>query len=209
MNNSLRFCFQPHKRIIDVLKITILLSGTYLPTHFCTHAAAVIKDEQRQETFVIEYDGFEMNTKQLRHDINSYYGYVDLYSDKSFSDFQNAYNKEFKPGGYHCLDNNCADAVNFMLDYFFPDKRAQCWYKAKQMLCCLPGIAFFGASCVPPPLMISSPLDVFSRAKSIAETAEQKKLSASFSKSVIKEYTASERIEVVDIAPCAAPSMHL
>jgi hypothetical protein len=155
-------------------KITIYLyDDKCLLSHCCTHIAAVIEEEERQKRFVIEYG--QDNTEKLQSP-NEYSDSVVLYSNKDMDNFIKQYEQEFKDDNYNFCFKNCADAVNHTLDYFFPNSyAAQCWFTTKKLVCCLPGIAFLGGSCVPAPLLITTPKSVFSKAKSISNSREDKK----------------------------------
>ena len=149
-----------------MLKITVHLYGAL--SHCYTHIAAVIREEDRQEKFVIEYGMGD--TENLAHpDKKS--DCVVLYSNKKMDNFIRQYQQKFKHEEYGFCYKNCADAVNYMLDYFFPHAyAAQCWFTTKKLVCCLPGIAFLGGSCVPAPLLITTPISVFSKAESISSS---------------------------------------
>lgn len=156
-----------------VTKIAIYIYDDYL-SHCCTHIAAVIEDEKRQEKFIIEYGRGDTEKLAFPH---RHSDSVVLYSNKDIRDFIEQYKKEFEDDDYSFFYKNCADAVNYMLDYFFPKSyAAQCWFTTKKLVCCLPGIAFLGASCVPAPLLITTPQSVFTKATCISISNEREEV---------------------------------
>ncbi len=86
------------------------------------------------------------------------------------NDFQTEYQKKFISKNYKYLKNNCADAVKFTLDYFFPETTAEhAYYCAYQMLCCLCCIGTLGLKCFSTvPACITTPNDVFKMAQQLS-----------------------------------------
>jgi hypothetical protein len=155
-------------------KISIYFYDNCFPSHCLTHIAAVIEAEVEEKKYIIEYGYGEESPDELAFP-NEYTDLVVLYSKKDINGFIECYQQEFKEQDYRFLYKNCADAVNRALDYFFTESTAeQCWFAAKKMLCCLPGILFFSGSCAPAPLLITTPKSVFAKAKSIAAATTKK-----------------------------------
>ncbi len=153
---------------MPVIRVYLYDKGFGQISHLGTHIAARVFDEQSRQQIYIEYSP-RPNLNGIKYPGESS-DYIDLYSDKDFSEFVEAYKQKFKAGDYRFLKKNCADAVNFVLDHFFPGAyEARLRFEAERLACCLPGIAFFSAKCMPAPLYISTPAAVFAKAKRIEE----------------------------------------
>ncbi|MBV8802539.1 MAG: hypothetical protein JO131_06185 [Gammaproteobacteria bacterium] len=168
-------------------KISIFLYSDNAPSHCCTHIAAKIEDEKSNKKIIIEYGTEETGSvneiayPDLKHQT------IVLYSNKSIEEFEKLYNKKFQNGDYNFFTKNCADAVNFSLNYFFSEMyRARIMHTAKKVVCCVP-INLLGFTCCPAPLMIETPLGVFTKAKAIAQTHSYDKASIMLSESLLKD----------------------
>ena len=97
---------------------------------------------------------------------------VELYSSKSNIDYDNflvEFERKFPPISYRHVTHNCADAVNFALDYFFTTTPAACAYTLLRFACgwtccCTCGCCY----CLPAPPRIATPFDVWNRARLLA-----------------------------------------
>lgn len=157
------------------VEITINLYGSCC-AHYCTHVAAVLRNPSEKTAVLIEYDDVP-SMKNLR--LNRIYQFeeeenscrvstIKLYSNKKLSDFIEAFNKEFKKKSYSYFFNNCANAVKFLLDFFFPNERCySSLYTGYQLLFCVGFIGSLGLlNCLPaPPSTVVTPADVYKKAK--------------------------------------------
>lgn len=91
-------------------------------------------------------------------------------TDKNYDDFIKAYTGQFDSKNFCCVSKNCADAVNFMLDYFFPEpyctNAALDTYRVLCSAFCLATLGIF--SCLPSPCCMMTPPDVLRKAKALS-----------------------------------------
>jgi len=157
------------------VEIAINLYGTNY-AHYCTHVAAVLREPSTNTVMLIEYGGVSTVENERLRRIHKFEGEensdnistVKLYSDKSLTDFLEAFNANFDEDNYSFCTNNCADAVQFLLNYFFPDEHCYSFlYAGYQLLCCAGIVGSFGLlNCFPaPPCTIVTPTDVYKKAK--------------------------------------------
>jgi hypothetical protein len=162
-----------------MVKIKIILFGRSVPFHFPRHIAAVISDQESQRSFTIDYPfpktGQETIDPQTAQD--SLYGraktnccisVTTLYSDQNYLEFIKQFGEHFaKANQYTFLSHNCASAVDFALDYFFPDdsdyQALNTIYRALFSASCL--ITCGLIACFPAPPCIDTPTDVYNKAK--------------------------------------------
>ena len=154
-------------------KITVYYYEEYCgATHCNTHIAAVIEDEKNQKTVVVDYSKESIGKTFTSHtEFDGAKAKIILESKIPIGGFQGLYASRFDEEEFGCMSKNCSDAVNLALNHFFPEtSAAQCWFTTKKLVCCLPGIAFLGAGCVPAPLFITTPKSVFAKATSISKS---------------------------------------
>lgn len=161
--------------LAPTVEITINLFGSCC-MHYCTHIAAVVRNPSEKKAILIEYEKVSAIKEFRLHQIYEFQekensccvSTVKLYSNKNMHDFLKAFNTKFKPKGYCYCSYNCADAVQFLLDYFFPNERCYAsLYTGYQLLCCFGFIGSLGLlNCFPaPPCTIVTPTDVYKKAK--------------------------------------------
>lgn len=161
-----------------MVEITVMLFGKRV--HFFTHLEAVIKDLETGRSFYINYPSMETlndskkNTKNSTDSASKYSNFasqVTLYSDGNLDNFIDSYYHEFGDKGKYCFPTyNCSSAVNFALDYFFPEETIlKLTQSITQSLFCCFSLACCCASCCPMPLGIDAPADVFRLAKRLSK----------------------------------------
>lgn len=96
---------------------------------------------------------------------------IELYSKQPYDGFKAKFIEKYGERGQKnaekfCPDN-CAEMVNFTMDYFFPETSGclEIFYKTYQSLFCLLCIGTGGLECCPVPPCFNSPDDVIRRAK--------------------------------------------
>lgn len=155
-----------------MIEIQVLFYGSTVCWHWRTHTAAIVTDLDKNIFIPIEYpgsspckpiDGSTCNKNAWFRD-QSDANIIKLYSNISLDDFAAAYNKQFNPDDYGFFSKNCANAVEFVLDYFFPNKtRENIAFKTYQLLCCTGFFATVGGSCFPA-VCCATPADVYRKA---------------------------------------------
>lgn len=177
-----------NKTTLDTTSNTEMNIILYASTgHWCTHIAATFRDINTNESYFINYgqmpeklEDQQKKLAELKDDSlhtcscccnGCGQSAVTLYSDKKLDDFIAAFTDKFPENRYDFCTNNCADAVDFALNYLFSDSRAAKYTKASyscyQLLCCSGFITTLGLiNCFPaPPYCITLPKDVFNKAK--------------------------------------------
>ena len=159
-----------------MVTITVLLYNRSSLFHFFTHIEAIIEDQAGNRSFNINYPVFDIlnNHKKNAADLEftkqnrgCSLGAVTLYSNANYDDFiLNYYHQFGNSTEYNYVTHNCANAVNFALDFFFPDKsKTEVFYCLYKTLCCWLSLGACGIKCFPVPPGISSPNDVFKKAE--------------------------------------------
>lgn len=100
---------------------------------------------------------------------------ITLMSDKRFDEFIEQYYAQFINTEFDMMKKNCAHAVDFSLDYFFPDRLDEIeTYNLYRLVCCplftISNILCLSLTAFPsPPLFgLSTPSDVYKKAELIA-----------------------------------------
>lgn len=175
----------------EVTEITFILRGTYTMQH-CASASAIVtnlsrkknpgdnnkQDESKPENpFRVLYapvassaqlNEFKKGLDKYKERKDCCIGVVNLYSDKNFDEFVKQYNERFGDTSEWCeCVKNCSTAVNFVLDYFFPEACAETLlFRSYQLLCCTPGLLtcgiFYFLSCPP---CVDTPQEIFKKAQ--------------------------------------------
>lgn len=97
--------------------------------------------------------------------------YATLPNKNDYFKFCRLYQREYgSTDNYNLVCNNCSDATNFALNYFFPDTAASLISAAAvvfRTLLCLPFVISCGSApiCFPSPPCMNTPTDVFRKAK--------------------------------------------
>jgi hypothetical protein len=165
-----------------VVRITILLYG-FSPFHFCSHVEAIITDEATNRSFNINFASFDIlnDDDKIKYALqlaeekkSNCKGTFTLHSNQSYDQFLlNFYHDFGNLNSYNFVTNNCADAVDYALDFFFPDKvKAEIFYSLYKTLCCWCCLGSCGIRYFPVPLGINSPNDVFRKAQLLADFSE-------------------------------------
>lgn len=154
-----------------MVEVKVLLYGKLSCFHCGTHVAVVITNLDNHDELLVEYGAddsyYRLNLDLARQERGDCcVGVVRLYSNKDFNLFRQEYNREFKSEDYSYLYNNCADAANFVLNYFFSDANFEnSLYLSFQLLCSIGCVATLGLCCFPAPPVISTPRDVYQKAQ--------------------------------------------
>lgn len=154
-------------------KITILLHhdacSCITSCHCRTHIDAFIEDEATARSIHINFGNTGIRTD---HDLNLrslqleraneqfFSDAITLHSQMDYDQFVMNYYHDFgNSERYGFVFNNCADAVDYALDYFFPEKTAiELFFCTYQTLCCWLCVGSCGlASYLPMIPLISSP----------------------------------------------------
>ncbi len=161
-----------------MLRITLIINGKYLLFDWAQHASVIITDLVNNETYFVSNipKGINKTNAPLysiipdsqRMEETCDRSIVTLFCtdhNKSLADFKSAYEKNFSNKHFNFFTNNCSDAANFAIDYFFPDARKL------DELCSiynsLSSLFYFGtigAGCFPPSC-ISTPSKTFREVK--------------------------------------------
>jgi len=170
-----------------MVKIRVILHGANESYHCCQHILALIEDVDTRKALQIEFgsqsSGFAAQGLTVLPD-SRYEGHgimfdtVELSSSKSFDEFLNLYSAQFSGNKYRFFNNNCADAVNFMLDYFFPPEEIEKKFFSKvyELLCCFSFVLSCGLNCFAPlPSCITTPKQIFKKAQFIAKINDESK----------------------------------
>lgn len=161
----------------NMIRIQFICDGKQYPFHWLQHASVLITDMQTNKSFLINHlpsnwkkvaaplakAGFDHFEKSCVNDI------VTLYckdSRKNIKEFSKLYSKKFSNKKFNIFTNNCSDAANFAIEYFFPDVAKREFCIAYDALCCLLCVGTLGLKCFSPSCM-SLPIDSFDRVKEL------------------------------------------
>lgn len=148
--------------------------------HWNSHVEALVTDLDSIpiRSFFINFPDFNVKNNHefninKKHEYTMLFGEtgpnepVTLYSNEDFDTFKiNFYHKFADHDQYNYLFKNCADAVDYALDYFFPNKEIlDEFYGLYQGVCCSVSLSTCGLTAFPTPPLITSPQDVFNKAK--------------------------------------------
>lgn len=165
-----------------MLRIEVILFGVIGTPHFMSHIGAVICDEDADRKFAIEYG--QINPRMLYSVETDYYVSKEiLYAEGDLVKFKKAYEKKFPPSNneYRFLTHNCADAVKFILNYFFKLRKINASMTFFKTVVGVPTAGSLGLlSFMPLPVGINSPKEVFFEARLLALSHQQKKLKKAY-----------------------------
>ena len=157
-----------------MIEIKVILFGQSCLFHWATHVAAVVRDLRTGRCFKVhhpfETDGHfidDLNASLYgKAKNNCCVGVAILYGAGDFESFVREYRQRFSArDDFNGVTNNCATAVNFVLDYFFSNDRCtKACYTLYQLLCCMCCITTIGGRCFPAPPCIDTPADVLNKA---------------------------------------------
>lgn len=168
-----------------MLKITVYYADRLSFSHFADHIIAVIEDEEKKREFIIDHRSYD--AKKVYKDNKIYYvtkradgeerffrpyarKSVVLTSDKNMGEFIKLYSEKFSIQSYNLFKRNCADAINFTLDYFCPGKNIELNSTALKVICFLPSIVLIGAKWFPTPGgLVTTPAEVFAKAEQLGD----------------------------------------
>lgn len=179
-----------------------------------SHSAATIIDLSNNEAFDIDFWPTKGKRKRALKDRQPEAGVevVTLYFQATPQELE-AFKKEFKqnflPEFHSNIWENCADAVNFALDRFFPENSCaeSCWELIKHLMCCSCFLLSCGGSCFPAPPCVSTPSDVMTRAKSLAE--HYGKPSSDEKKSIVSENKVKTTTVLTEKTPLKTPLLSI
>lgn len=147
--------------------------------HCQGHSAALLTDlTDEEKPLAISFDGngytdedslkLWENSFERKKDSNNPYSKdrIIFYSDKPLKPFTNIYRGRFLDSEYHCLANNCADAVKYAHDYFIEPDRASVFFQCLRCITCPITLCACCGCCSTFPLCcINTPDDVMKYAK--------------------------------------------
>ena len=168
------------------IKLHVMLFNKKSPFHWARqHVAAMAVDMCSGRSFDLEFVKFKTNAFEIYKDeeANPFYqfltntncnlGIATVYGEMDFDKFVEEIKKEFSDTKtYNCGTKNCADVVKYALDLLCPQKQCLDASFILYRITCFPiFLATLGASCFPA-LGITTPQDIFDKAKALAGTPE-------------------------------------
>lgn len=154
-----------------VLEYPQCCRATFCAPHYTTHISAFVIDIANCETnenYEMRYVNFP-NLPWYSVLLEQRNETVLLYSEKSYQEVMQRMDEKFRDrASYNFACNNCADAIQFLLDYCFPTEK-YCCYRTYQLFCFIPCLLSAGLlTCFPVMPCVNSPRDVFNRAQLLA-----------------------------------------
>lgn len=157
-----------------LLEVKILLFQRYCPFYWGQHIAARITNPKNGKSMKIDFPIGKNNLKQAEQRCCT--GVVTLRTEfkGDFKEFYKKYHERFH-GDYNCIRKNCAHAVNFMLENFFPFIKQQrsIFRTTYQALFCCSLFTTCGGRYVP--TFITTPQGIFNKAVYISKEMNKRR----------------------------------